>query len=304
MYKRRLQDKVDHHQLRIPDRRDVTHEDRLRGFQKRYAVPQRNNQSRRVNLSALRYQARQDPAVRRSGRGKSAADCEVTEVEQQVAIGKLESGLHPSLGLMAKKNYKESMKRKRLVLYCVLSAVCFTTFVLYSQQVQRDNDISNDWFEPVDLPPSSDEDLAVHREDKQKEKLLDFPPLPTIYEIDFPDLKIPDVLRTAKYSNLASKLHAFLTRPILTHQQAAERNERDCPLRVSDLLVNPDQLNGDGRFWREEVGVDMIAEKRVDLVNWLAEKAAEGEQIVGDARVGRGKRGIVVTGGNQVRDGA
>jgi len=62
--------------------------------------------------------------------------------------------------------------------------------------------------------------------------------------------------------------------------EALEGNERRCPRNVSDELVNPDQLNGDGEFWRNEVDVEKVRKERVGLVDYLAGLVRGGHGVV------------------------
>jgi alpha 1,2-mannosyltransferase len=196
------------------------------------------------------------------------------------------------------------LRRGRYLLFFACLLTCVVTIHLYRTRYSttdfEDVGILKPLIPPThaelleDIPSKPTEESQV--EDSQRELQL----LPELYDVDFPDRKLPAVLRTAQHAELASRLHAFLSRPILSHAAAAAQNERQCPLRISDLMVNPDQLNGDGPFWRDEVDESMIIEKRADLVSWLAQQASKGEEIVGGLQGGHSTRGIVVTGGNQV----
>ncbi|KAJ9122426.1 hypothetical protein QFC22_001851 [Naganishia vaughanmartiniae] len=102
--------------------------------------------------------------------------------------------------------------------------------------------------------------------------------LPETYRHLLPGLKLPKQLQ--QYPSLHNRLHAFLSRPIRSHQDATSINEKKCPRELSDRLVNPDQLNGDGGFWREEVTEETIRNKRVEMVNYLVEVLKRGDDIV------------------------
>lgn len=126
---------------------------------------------------------------------------------------------------------------------------------------------------------------------------ITLPDLPDLYTPYFPTFRLPTALLHLPL--LAVKLHTFLTRPITSHTPESEDEEhRLCPARLSDRLVNPDQLRGDRDFWR---GVDTaeIARRRTDVVKWLDRRVERGEAVLGGEGVGQG-RGIVLTGGNQV----
>ncbi|WVF72542.1 hypothetical protein IAT40_007359 [Kwoniella sp. CBS 6097] len=125
------------------------------------------------------------------------------------------------------------------------------------------------------------------------------PKLPAVYALVFPSLTLPASLLIPDLYPLAQRLSNFLDRPILSHESASQSNYEGCPREVSDKLVNPDQYNGDGQFWREEVTVDEIVRRREDIVRWLSEWAERGEALLGKEGVTGSGRGIVLTGGNQ-----
>lgn len=102
--------------------------------------------------------------------------------------------------------------------------------------------------------------------------------LPADYASFYPTLTLPAALLV--HPELYQRLFDFLSRPVLSHAQAREMNEQQCPRGLSDKLVNPDQLRGDGDFWRQEVGEEVIRRKRVDMVNHLAELVQRGETVV------------------------
>lgn len=122
-----------------------------------------------------------------------------------------------------------------------------------------------------------------------------FDPLPEIYASNFSSLQLPDPL--LHDHNLATRLDTFLRRPILSHEDAVEEMYVGCPKEISDNLVNPDQYNGDGDFWRDTVDVDEIVKRRVQVVNWLEDwyKSGRIKSITGN-----GGKGIVMTAGNSV----
>ncbi|WVQ77944.1 hypothetical protein IAT38_000024 [Cryptococcus sp. DSM 104549] len=159
-----------------------------------------------------------------------------------------------------------------------------------NDDVNDDAGVDGSW--PTNSPPANEEDDE-----------LDNPPLPLLpktYAPFYPSLTLPkSLLASPKLYPLASRLSQFLHRPILSHARAEEANNAGCPRELSDKLVNPDQYNGDGDFWRDEVTEEEIARRRVDIVNWLAETVEKGEDVLGvEGRTGSG-RGIVLTGGNQ-----
>jgi alpha 1,2-mannosyltransferase len=128
------------------------------------------------------------------------------------------------------------------------------------------------------------------------------PTIPLIYEEYFPDGTLPSSLTTPEHHLLAERLIAFLSRPRESYDEATERMHENCPAEVSDKLVNPDQYNGDSGFWMNDVTKEEIVKRRADVVRWLEERVEQGEKIIGSEPTGKG-RGIVLTGGNQVRSG-
>jgi len=127
---------------------------------------------------------------------------------------------------------------------------------------------------------------------------LDLPDLHERYTAHFPTLHLPSVFDTPVYRPLAKRLHAFLARPGFDVAAFRSSSEAGCPRRLSDQLVNPDQYEGEIEFW-DGVDPEEIAKRRADIVNWLADRIAKGEEVVADGKAGEG-RGIVLTGGNQV----
>lgn len=128
--------------------------------------------------------------------------------------------------------------------------------------------------------------------------VLPSPQLPEVYADLLPGGKIPRALRSAELAPLAQRLQAFLERPVWSHDESLSLMTDRCPPEVSDLLVNPDQLNGDGDFWKHTVDRDEVVRRRVQVVDWLRERVEQGRKILGDAE--EGGRGIVLTAGNQV----
>lgn len=106
-------------------------------------------------------------------------------------------------------------------------------------------------------------------------------PLPSEYAHLLPRLRLPAQLEV--YPLLHERLHAFLSRPVRSYDAARPLNEKLCPRDLSDRLVNPDQLNGDGGFWREEVDEALIRKKRVEMVDYLVKVLERGEDVVWDA---------------------
>jgi hypothetical protein len=122
------------------------------------------------------------------------------------------------------------------------------------------------------------------------------------YDYDFPDRELPTAFNDPKLELLKSRLYEFLARPILSHDEAAGMNEDNCPLSLSDRLVDLPQLTDNDQLWRYEIDKDIIAEKRGDLVLWLKKQLEQGRSIVGSQLPEEqlGTRGIVIAGGNDV----
>jgi len=101
---------------------------------------------------------------------------------------------------------------------------------------------------------------------------------------------------------LASRLAAFLARPVLSHAAALAANVAACPLAIHDRQVNPDQLRGEREGWAKVTERDIEA-RRKGLVEALERAGKEGERLVGDPKATSGGRGLVVAGGNRVSEG-
>lgn len=116
----------------------------------------------------------------------------------------------------------------------------------------------------------------------------------------FASSKLPPALsQDPSLAKLSERLVQFLDRPVLSHDEAKESMRVHCPLEISDRLVNPDQYNGDSEFWKNQVTKEVIIEKRSALVNWLGDKVEQGEKVVWEEGLGKGK-GIIMTAGNKV----
>jgi alpha 1,2-mannosyltransferase len=116
---------------------------------------------------------------------------------------------------------------------------------------------------------------------------LDVPPLPEAYADLLPDLRLPRALEA--HPLLHSRLHAFLSRPVRSYDDATPLNERKCPRELSDRLANPDQVHGDWEFWHDEVDEGVIRGKRVEMVRYLADVLERGDRVVWDAPRDDGK---------------
>ena len=127
---------------------------------------------------------------------------------------------------------------------------------------------------------------------------LDLPLLPSSYEPYFPAGEMPAMFDNPLYRPLAHRLHTWLSRPVLSFDEARAANERQCPRRIADPLVNPDQYNGEHEFW-ENLSIEEIVQRRAEIVLALQRKLEAGEEVLGGIGSGQG-RGIVLTGGNGV----
>jgi hypothetical protein len=124
-------------------------------------------------------------------------------------------------------------------------------------------------------------------------------PISLDYISHFPTGHLPSTFDDPALSTLSDRLIRFLNRPTYTHDETKEYMTEHCPLELADGLVNPDQYKGSIDFWREEVGRNVIIDKRAELVSWLESRLRNGERVVWEEGMGD-KRGIVMTGGNKV----
>jgi alpha 1,2-mannosyltransferase len=116
-------------------------------------------------------------------------------------------------------------------------------------------------------------------------------PLPNAYEGHLADLELPPSLLHPTLEPLASRLHAFFSRPIRGNDAASRAYEaQGCPREINDRLVNPDQYEGNIDDWLA-VGATEIIQQRVAIAKYLA-----GVEKVLHNGYGRG---IVMTAGNQ-----
>jgi hypothetical protein len=173
-------------------------------------------------------------------------------------------------------------------------------YILYGPMKGGVGLTSSGWRGEYGYPPSTtDPNQSLNSLDTSTDlgsnSRLVLPDLPNSYLSHIPTLQLPSsLLSDPKYHNLASRLHAFLNRPINNN----EINERECPRRLNDRLVNPDQYNGEIEYWNRVSDVDVI-ERRSQIVGWLGFWADSEKELVGSDDMSGG-RGIVLTGGNQV----
>lgn len=100
--------------------------------------------------------------------------------------------------------------------------------------------------------------------------------------------------------DLVARLRALLSAPVPSYLDALKENIKTCPREVSDRQVNTDQLEGQRENWAS-VESDDLVRRRLAIVKSLEDLDKEGVQIIGvPGNTGKG-RGIVMTGGNQVR---
>jgi hypothetical protein len=135
------------------------------------------------------------------------------------------------------------------------------------------------------------------------------PLLPPEYSKYYPNLQLPESLTTSKSSRLlALALHAFLSRPVLSHSEYmspdnAEWTEK-CPIRLSEQTAVEQQFRDNGAWWHDVVDKNTIRQKRVDMVEHLKHLVENGQDVVGRVEGGgkKKKRGLVLTGGNSVSE--
>jgi hypothetical protein len=110
------------------------------------------------------------------------------------------------------------------------------------------------------------------------------------------------------HPQLAQAMDRFLSRPRLTHKQAAQQNQAACPLDQANAQVNADQLKNDRDKWLA-VDPDMIDAMRRGALDYLEQHTArEGEAALigpgyalqdGERKpVRQGSRGLVLAAGN------
>lgn len=107
------------------------------------------------------------------------------------------------------------------------------------------------------------------------------------------------------HPRLAQAIDRFLSRPILTHKQAAQQNQAACPKEQANAQVNADQLKNDHEKWLA-VDAETIDGMRRGALDYLEQHtASEGEAaLIGpgfalDGKpVRQGSRGVVFAAGN------
>jgi hypothetical protein len=124
-------------------------------------------------------------------------------------------------------------------------------------------------------------------------------PISPDYNTHFASGHLPSAFDDPLYSTLSDRLVRFLNRPTYTHEEAKGYMTEHCPLELADGLVNPDQYKGSIDFWKNEVGREVILDKRAELAHWLERRIRNGEKVVWEEGMGDTK-GIVMTGGNKV----
>lgn len=154
-------------------------------------------------------------------------------------------------------------------------------------------------------PPYMPKDQSVNGGDSQPggegEEGLNLSLLPEYYVIPFgKSLRFPqEAFDTPLLRPLGRRLHSFLTRADgWDLDESNMLNEKGCPRRNSDNMVNPDQYFGEIDYWNK-ISTDDIAERRAQVVRWLENRINAGEKVIGEWDDGEG-RGIVMTAGNQV----
>lgn len=146
-----------------------------------------------------------------------------------------------------------------------------------------------------------DDSVANQPTGEDGEETLNLSLLPEYYVIPFgKSLKFPqETFDTPLLRPLGRRLHAFLTRADGWDLEESNRlNEKGCPRRNSDNMVNPDQYFGEIDYWNK-ISTGDIAERRAQIVRWLEGRINAGQKVIGEWDDGEG-RGIVMTAGNQV----
>ncbi|KAJ9103740.1 hypothetical protein QFC21_002200 [Naganishia friedmannii] len=105
--------------------------------------------------------------------------------------------------------------------------------------------------------------------------------LSEVYRDLLPDLRIPSSLQ--RYPLLYNRLHAFLSRPIRSRDNATLINEIKCPRALSNRLATPYQQFDYAASWKAEVTEETIRKKRVEMVRYLADIVERGEDVVWNA---------------------
>jgi hypothetical protein len=148
---------------------------------------------------------------------------------------------------------------------------------------------------PSLYPPELSADLIP----KYIPNSLDLKPLAERYDAYFLDRKLPSTFDSPILRPLARRLHEFLGRPGFDVALTQDRNDKHCPLWISNKLVNPDQYNGEIGWW-ESIDGEKIAKARANVVNMLRNRVERGDAVVAEGDNAGTGRGIVMTGGNQV----
>lgn len=101
---------------------------------------------------------------------------------------------------------------------------------------------------------------------------------------------------------LKERLVALLGAPMPTYSQFMEESAKRCPSDVADRQVNPDQHAGQLEKWLSMENEELVS-RRLGIVRYLERLDKEGTvPLLGDEKGKTEKgRGIVMTGGNQVR---
>ena len=184
------------------------------------------------------------------------------------------------------------MSNKRKAVQCVVIALVLLGVIL----------TTHTWIPNTPALQAFSRRYSQSRVQTSSSSFLEAPELPALYDYDFPDLKLPAVFNENGLEPLKRQLIAFMNRPVQDHQEAIQ-NEDDCPLSLSDRLVDPVQFRDNDELWRYEIDKELIAEKRADLVLYLEKQLKLGRVVMGSQIPDeqRGTRGIVIAGGHQVR---
>jgi hypothetical protein len=136
----------------------------------------------------------------------------------------------------------------------------------------------------------------------------DLPLLPPEYGEYLPYLTLPPALTSSRsHPALARALHAFLSRPVLSHAEYTSQDHAEwtaqCPRDVTDRTSTVG-VTFDNHDWWYTVGKNMIREERVGLVKRLDELIESGVSVTMQVKDREKTRGLVMTGGNKVRRSA
>jgi len=123
------------------------------------------------------------------------------------------------------------------------------------------------------------------------------------YGEHLPYLTLPPALTSSPTPPaLAIALHAFLSRPVLSHGEYTSPEHAEwtaqCPRQVTDRTSTVG-VTFDNHDWWYTVGKNMIRSERVGVVKRLEQLIESGVQVTKEHKGGKKTRGLVFTGGNK-----